>query len=112
MCSLVSRTLDARGSITWQGDIGSIIWQSCHIMGKWTTQDPAVALLDFRALPGGIEIMCGDEALLDIRARAHFLCAAEQDAHRAVADLLEQDVLLGIRVRVPDRGDVLPGDAV
>ena len=32
----ISRT-STRGSITWHCRIGSITWQSCHIMGKWTT---------------------------------------------------------------------------
>ena len=49
---------------------------------------------------------------MDIRARAHLLRAAQQDAHRPLADLLEEDVLLGIRVRVSDGGDVLAGNAV
>ena len=54
-------------------------------------------------------MMGGDEPLLDIRAGAHLLGAAQQDAHRAGADLLEEDVLLGVRVRVANGGDVLRG---
>ena len=56
--------------------------------------------------------MCGDEPLLDVRAGAHLLGAAEEHAHRAVSHLLEEDLLLGVRVGVADRGDVLAGDAV
>ena len=49
---------------------------------------------------------------MDVRARAHLLRAAQHDAHGPLAHVLEQHLLLGIRVRVPDRGDVLAGDAV
>ena len=56
--------------------------------------------------------MCGDEALLDVRPGAHLLRAAEQDAHRALTNLLEQDVLLGVGVGLADGGDLLPGHAV
>jgi hypothetical protein len=33
----VTTPSSAMGSITWHCRIGSITWQSCHIMGKWTT---------------------------------------------------------------------------
>ena len=57
-------------------------------------------------------MMQRDEPLLDVGAGAHLLRAAEQHAHRALADLLEQGLLLGVGVGVADGGDLLPGDAV
>jgi len=99
MCSLVSRTIDAIGSITWQGDIGSITWQSCHIMGKWTPQDAAVALLDFGGLPGGVEVMQRHEALLDVRALGIDLPRerADGDNPRVVREKLEAFLPLALR---------------
>src|SRR5438309_754640 len=98
MCSLVSRTLDAIGSITWQGDIGSIIWQSCHSMGKWTTQDPAVTLLDLGRFPRGVQVMECHEALLDVGACSHFLCAAQKYPDCAGADFLKEHLLFSVSV--------------
>src|SRR5256885_648566 len=105
MCSLVSRTLDARGSITWQGDIGSIIWQSCHIMGKWTAENTAVTLLHLSGFPGRVQVMKRDEALLDVGARPHFLRAAQEHSDHAGADFFKEHLFFGVGVRIADGCD-------
>src|SRR6266705_4613661 len=44
----------AIGSIKWQCRIGSITWQSCHVMRKWTMCRPAPGVHRAGGLPGGI----------------------------------------------------------
>ena len=52
-----------------------------------------------------------NQPLLDVRARTHFLCAAEQDTDLACADGTEQRQLCVVRVVVLDEGDVGCGNA-
>ncbi len=56
--------------------------------------------------------MQGDEPFLDVGAGAHLLRAAEQHADRAVPDLLEEGLFLGVGVGVADGGDLFARDAV
>ena len=51
--------------------------------------------------------MQGDQAFLDVGAGAHLLRAADQHAHRALPDLLEEGLFLGVGFGVADGGDLL-----
>jgi hypothetical protein len=73
-------------------------------------QDAAVALLDFGRLPGGVEVVEGNQAFLHVGAGAHFLRAAQKDPHLARADFLEQRLFLGVGIGVAGGGDMAPGD--
>ena len=75
-------------------------------------EDAALPLLDLGGLPRGVEVMQGHQPLLDVGAGAHLGRRADQDAHRALADLLEQGLLLGVGVGVAHDGDLVAGDAV
>ena len=55
-------------------------------------------------------MMQGDEAFLHLGPSPHFLGAAEQHPHRTVADLFEQGLFLGVRLRLADAGDLFPRD--
>jgi hypothetical protein len=46
-----------------------------------------MALFDFRWFPGGVEVMQGHEAFLDVGSGAHLLRAADQHAHRRARSL-------------------------
>jgi len=59
----------------------------------------------------GVEVMQCDQALLDVCAGAHLLRASDQHSHRALADFLEEGLLLGVGFSVADRGDLFAGDA-
>src|SRR4051794_15304391 len=52
-------------------------------------EDAAVALLDLGRLPRRVEVVQGDQPLLDVGAGAHLGGQAEQDAHPARAHLIE-----------------------
>src|SRR5215470_2929751 len=98
MGSLVSRTIDPRGSITWHGDMGSITWQSCHIMGKWTAENTTVTLLHLAWFPRSFQVMKRHQALLDVGPRAHLLRAAKQHPDGAGADALKEPLFFGVGV--------------
>ena len=51
--------------------------------------------------------MQGHQAFLDVGAGAHLLRAADQHAHRTVADFLEEGLFLGVGFGVADGGDLL-----
>ncbi len=75
------------------------------------SQDAAFALLNFGGLPRGVEVMQCNEALLYIRAGAHFLSAADEDADGTVADFLEEGLFLGVGFGIADGGDLLGRNA-
>jgi hypothetical protein len=52
-------------------------------------QDAALALLDLGWLPGRIEMVQGHQSALNIRARPHFLGAAQEHAHLTTSHLVE-----------------------
>ena len=74
-------------------------------------EDAALPLLDLGGFPRGVKVMQGDQAFLDVGAGAHLLRAADQHAHRAASDFLEQGLFLGVGIGVADGGDLRPGDA-
>ena len=74
-------------------------------------QDAALALLDVRRTPRGVEMMQRDQALLHVGAGAHLLGAAEEDADLAGAHVAEQLQLGGVAVVVLDELDVAGGNA-
>ncbi len=49
-------------------------------------QNSSLALLHISRPPRSVQMMQGNQPLLDVRARTHFLCAAKQDADFARAD--------------------------
>jgi hypothetical protein len=69
-------------------------------------------LFDLGRLPGGVEVMQGDEAFLDVGAGAHFLGTADQHANRTIPDFLEEGLFLGVGFGIADGGDLLAGDTV
>ena len=72
-------------------------------------EDAALALLDLGRLPGGVEMVQGDQPFLHVGAGAHLLRAADQHPDLAAADLIEQGSFLGVGVGVADGGDLLRG---
>jgi hypothetical protein len=59
-------------------------------VGVALAQDAALALLDIGGTPRGVEVMQGNQALLDIGPRAHLLRAAKEDADLTGANVAEQ----------------------
>ena len=71
----------------------------------------ALALLQVAGTPRAVQVMQGDEPVLDIHARSHLEGAAHKDAHLTSTNLGEQLLLFRLGVRVVDKGDLLRGDA-
>ena len=73
--------------------------------------DAAVALFEVRGTPRAIEVMKGQEALLNVRARAHLLGGSQQDADFAAVHLPEQRDLVGVGLGLVDESDFRRWDA-
>ena len=74
-------------------------------------QNPAFALFHVGRTPRRIQMMQGNQSFLNIRASAHFLRAAHEDANFAGTHLLEQSMFLQIAVEILHEGDLLGGNA-
>ena len=73
--------------------------------------DAALPLLKVSGTPRAVQMVQGDEPLLDVSARAHFLGGANQDAHLTGAHFAEQLLLLRFRFGIVDVGNLVGGDA-
>ena len=73
--------------------------------------DSALPLLQVGGTPRTIQVVQGDEPLLDVGARAHFGGTANQDTHLTGADFSEQFFLLSFSLGAVDVGDFLGGDS-
>src|SRR5262249_53018178 len=98
-------------TIKWQSGIGSITCQSCQFTGKWTTQDPAFALLHVARAPRPIEVMKRGQTLLHICSRPGFFRACDHDPDLSRIGVGEGSGLLGWRLEVMNESDFVGGNA-
>ena len=76
------------------------------------TDDTTRTLLQITRTPGTIQIMLGDEPVLNIGARAHFSGTAHEHAHLTRTNLSEQFLLFYLRIRIMDECDFFLWDAL
>ena len=82
-----------------EGPLGDIAVHMDERVAVSLALDAAFALGQVPGPPGAVQVVHGDETVLDIGARPHFLCTSHQDAHLAGADLGKQLFLLRLGVR-------------
>ena len=68
-------------------------------------------LFQVAGTPGAIQIVTGNQPVLDVGTGSHFRRAAKQYTHLAGAYLRKEFFLFYFRVGVVDKGDFLPGNA-
>ena len=72
----------------------------------------ALSLLQVSRPPGTVQVMEGNEAVLDVCSRTHFEGAAQEDADLTAADLGKEGLFPGFGVGVVDERDLIRGDAL
>ena len=77
------------------GDIGVDLYLVVFIT---LSDDTALSLLEVGGTPGAVQVVQGNQFLLDIGAGAHLLCGTEQDPDLSAAYLAEQFFFLGFRI--------------
>ena len=75
------------------------------------TQNPAFLLFQIGGLPGRVQMMQGDQAVLYVGPRAEFCRRPQQDTHLSGAHAGKQFRFLRFRRRFVDKGDFLSGNA-
>ncbi len=73
-------------------------------------QDASLPLLDVPGAPRRIELRERGQPFLDVRACAHLLGAAQQDANAAGIDGIEEQLLFGVGIGFVNEGDFGIGD--
>ena len=94
-----------------EGALGNIAVHMDERVAVPLALDAAFALGQVPGPPGAVQVVHGDETVLDIGARPHLLCTSHQDAHLARAHFGKQLFLLRLGVGLMDEGDLLFRDA-
>ena len=97
--------------IAVEGALGDVAVNMYLLVAVALADDAALALLQVAGPPGTVQVMEGDEAVLDIRACPHLEGAAHEHPHPALPDLGKQLLFPGWGVGVVDKGDLLGRNA-
>ena len=94
-----------------EGALGDIAVDMHFLVLVALTDDTALALLQVSGPPGAVQVVQGDEPVLDVCACTHFGGTAHEHPHLSAPHLGEKLISSGIGVGVVDKGDLMGGDA-